>query len=397
MLRNRDFIIFSDDWGRHPFSCQHIMKHCLPHNRLLWVQTIGLRTPQPTLYDLKRSVEKIRSWLKPRIKDTHDPLPANLHILSPVMIPFNRIPAVRAFNRASVIRSVRRAMAELGMRSPLLLATVPNASDYAGAFGETLTVYYCVDDFTVWPKMNQPELVWEMEEALLAKSDMVIAVSQALRDTRSCPHGPVHLLPHGVDIEHFSVQESTLPPPEELKDMAKPIIGFYGLIDSHFDIDLMRKIVTARPGWQFVCIGTKRISLDPLESLPNFRWIPAVPYARLPAFAARFDVAIIPYVINRHTQTANPLKLPEYIATGKPVVTTPMPETFRFAGHIRIAGDSASFIKAIEESLADTTSAQSRRAALAGESWADKAERVSNWMEAALAGGPRRGREGEKS
>lgn len=385
MLRNKDFIVFSDDWGRHPFSCQHIMRHFLPHNRLLWVHTIGLRTPELTLYDLRRSLEKACSWLRPRPKNSHASLPDNLHILSPVMIPYNRIPAVRVFNRASVTHSVRRAMGGLGMRSPILLATVPNAADYAGRFGEALTVYYCVDDFTVWPKMNQPELVREMEGSLLAKSDLVAAVSQSLRDSRSCPRGPTRLLPHGVDFEHFSASEKTLPQPEELKALGKPIIGFYGLIDSHFDLDLMHKAVAARPDWQFVCIGTKRISLDRLENFPNFLWLPPVSYTRLPAFAACFDVAIIPYVINRHTQTASPLKLPEYIATGKPVVTTPMPETFRFAGQIRIAGEPTAFIQAIEEALSDPAPLESRRAVLAGETWKDKAEQLSDWMEQALA------------
>ncbi len=385
MLRNKDFIVFSDDWDRHPFSCQHLLRHFLPHNRLLWVHTIGLRTPELTLYDLRRSLEKARFWLRPRPKKGHGALPDNLHILSPVMLPYNRIPAVRAFNRASVTHSVRRAMGGLGMRSPILLATVPNAADYAGRFGEALTVYYCVDDFTVWPKMNQPELVREMEDSLLAKSDLVAAVSQSLRDTRSCPRGPTRLLPHGVDFEHFSASEKTLTQPEELKDLGKPIIGFYGLIDSHFDIDLMHKTIAARPDWQFVCIGTKRISLGRLEDFPNFRWLPPVSYTRLPAFAACFDVAIIPYVINRHTQTASPLKLPEYIATGKPVVTTPMPETFRFAGQIHIAGESAAFVQAIDEALSDPASPESRRAILAGEAWKDRAEQLSDWMEEALA------------
>ena len=157
----------------------------------------------------------------------------------------------------------------------------------------------------------------------------------------------------------------------------------------------MHETIAARPGWQFVCIGTKRISLERLEGFPNFRWFPPVSYARLPAFAACFDVAIIPYVINRHTQTANPLKLPEYIATGRPVVTTPMPETFRFAGKIRIAGEPAAFIGAIEEALSDPASPESRRAVLAGESWEDKAEQLSNWMEEALAEAA--GREGRAS
>ena len=90
-----------------------------------------------------------------------------------------------------------------------------------------------------------------------------------------------------------------------------------------------------------------------LEKLPNFRRLDAVPYERLPSFAARFDVAVMPYRLTEHTRTANPLKLREYIATGKPVVSAPLPEALRFAKHIRIAGDAVAFTAAIEEALAD--------------------------------------------
>ncbi len=384
ILKNRDFLVFSDDWGRHPFSCQHIMRHFLPGNRVLWVQTIGLRTPRLTLYDARRSVEKLRSWLAPKDTEQQAHLPENLHVVSPVMIPFNRIPGIRALNRANVVRTVRRAMRALGMHSPVLLATLPDAGDYAGCFDERLIVYYCVDDFTLWPQMNQPELVRDMENVLVSKADMVVAVSRALFDTRKSPHGPTYLLPHGVDPAHFD-SPAEEPAPAELADITKPVVGFYGLIDTHFDVAMMEETVAASPDCSFVCVGTKRTSLADLERFPNFRWISAVPYARLPGIASRFDVAIIPYKINKHTRTANPLKLLEYIALGKPVVTTAMPEAMRFEPYIRIARDSASFIRAIRSALSDTTPPETRRAALQGETWADKATLLSCWIEKALA------------
>ena len=416
-LPSHDFVVFSDDWGRHPFSCQHLMRCFLPQSRLIWVETIGLRRPRLNLYDLRRAAGKIHGWLRPerltggnasdagtdgmksagvklavpvgqasgnnRDAGRSEP-PKNPYRISPFMIPYNTIKVVRACNRRGVVRAVRRAMDHLGMRSPILLATLPDAGDYAGSFNEILTVYYCVDDFTLWPGMNQPELVRDMEAKLLAKADLVVAVSESLSETRATPRGPTRLLTHGADPAHFAAP--ALPAPEELANTPAPIIGFFGLMDEHFDVDLLRDIATKRPNWNFVCIGAKRISLTALENLPNFRRLAAVPYERLPAYAARFDVAVMPYRLTEHTRTANPLKLREYIATGKPVVSTPLPEALRFAGHIRIAGDAAAFADAIEEALADATPPETRRAALVGETWADKAALFAGWIEEALAG-----------
>lgn len=384
ILTNTDFIVFSDDWGRHPFSCQHIMKHFLPGNRLLWVNTIGMRTPRLSLYDIKRSFEKVASWIRPNASASPEPLPHNLRILSPVMIPYNTISAVRFFNRESVVRSVQKAMRDWGFTKPVLLTTQPLASDYVGRFGERLVVYYCVDDFTVWPGMNQPELVRGMEDSLLARSDLVTAVSDSLCASRSNGRTPTRLLTHGVDVEHFRQAAQPLPRPEALRGLGGPIIGFFGLIDSHFDRELTAALLDARPGWQIVCIGTRRIDLGELEKRPNFHWLPPVPYAELPSYAAAFDVAVIPYKVNEHTQTASPLKLREYIATGKPVVTTPMADVFRFQNHIAIAGTDREFIAAIEKALASPPVPEAQEQALAGESWKDKAALLSSWIEEGL-------------
>src|ERR1039457_1488025 len=173
MIRGRDFIVFSDDWGRYPFSCQHIMKRFLPDNRLLWVNTIGMRKPRINLSDIKRSIGKIRSWLTPRENKRSE---TNLTIISPIMIPYATIPLVRGWNRLSVIRAVRSEMRRLSFNHPIVLTTLPNASDYLNAFDEILDVYYCVDEFSEWPGVEK-ELVSEMEATLLEKTDFVVAVS----------------------------------------------------------------------------------------------------------------------------------------------------------------------------------------------------------------------------
>lgn len=386
MMQGRDFIVFSDDWGRHPFSCQHVMRHFLPGNRILWVNTIGMRLPRISLYDVKRAAEKLRSWTNPAPAAA---LPQGLHVVSPVMVPFAPLAPVRAFNRHSVVRAVARASRALGLRNPILLATVPNAADYVGRCGESLVVYYCVDEFSVWPGMNLPDMVRRLEADLLRNADLVMAVSDELVARKSNGRTPTRLLTHGVDYDHFAAASPASAPelPEALRGLKGPVIGFYGLIDTHLDVDLVAGLLAARPQWNVVLIGTRRIPLDALERFPNFLWLPAVPYEQLPGYAACFDVAVIPYVVNEHTCTANPLKLREYLATGRPVVATPMTEVLRFGDVVRVAATSADFVAAIEDELACPTPPGPRRQALAGETWADKALLVSGWIEEALRSG----------
>ncbi len=393
MLEGRDFIVFSDDWGRHPFSCQHIMQHFMPGNRVLWVNTIGMRLPRLSLYDMRRAAEKLRSWVFPVRQDgaaaspdgVGDVVPEGLRVISPVMVPFAPLPPVRAFNRRSVVDAVTRNAREMGFRDPVLLATVPNAADYVGHCGESLVVYYCVDEFTVWPGMNLPDMVRDLEADLMRSADLVVAVSDALVRAKGNGRTPTRLLTHGVDVGHFARAAAPQPLPTELADLRGPVVGFFGLIDSHLDVDIVEHILTARPQWNVVLIGTRRIPLARLERHANFLWLPPVPYADLPRYAYRFDVAVIPYVVNEHTCTANPLKLKEYMATGRPVVTTPMPEALRYAACLHVATDGAGFVDAIERELAAPSDAAPRRAALEGETWRDKAALLSAWIEEGLA------------
>lgn len=392
MIQGRDFIVFSDDWGRHPFSCQHIMRHFMPGNRVLWVNTIGMRLPRLSLYDMRRAAEKLRSWVfsarhggAGKAGTQPDTLPEGLRVISPVMIPFAPLPPVRAFNRRSVVDAVTRNAREMGLRDPVLLATVPNAADYVGHCGESLVVYYCVDEFTVWPGMNLPDMVRDLEADLMRSADLVVAVSDALVRAKGNGRTPTRLLTHGVDVDHFARAAAPQPLPDEIADIRGPVVGFFGLIDSHLDVDIVEHILTARPQWNVVLIGTRRIPLTRLERHANFRWLPPVPYADLPRYAYRFDAAIIPYVVNEHTCTANPLKLKEYMATGRPVVTTPMPEALRYAACLHVASDGAGFVDAIERELAAPSDATPRLAALEGETWRDKAGLLSAWVEESLA------------
>src|SRR5262249_31609688 len=139
------------------------------------------------------------------------------------------------------------------------------------------------------------------------------------------------------------------------RSLRRPVIGFYGLIEQWIDLDLIAEIAERRPRWTLLLIG--RLAVDPgrLKHLPNVSFPGPQPYRTLPGWAKAFDVAIIPYRLNRQVVNAAPLKLREYLASGKPIVAVPAPEIERFGGLVRIARDADGFIREIEDALASDT------------------------------------------
>lgn len=379
MIASRDFIIFSDDWGRHPFSCQHIMKHFLTHNRLLWVNTIGMRNPQLTVYDFKRSIEKVSGWFGSH-ETSRTLLPEKLTVISPVMTPYNNISFVRAINRQTVIRTVKQTLATLHICDPVVITTLPNAADYVGELGEVLSVYYCVDDFTHWPGVDGA-LITRMEDLLLHKVDFVCASSEDLCRKKTRNDASPMLLAHGVDFDHFQVETGGA---KQL--FPGPVIGFFGAISSWLDFDLLASLARIRPDLSFVFVGPVDTDVTSLESLPNVHLTGRVSYQGLPAVAAGFDAALIPFQLNEMTRSVNPLKLMEYLACGLPVISSPLPEVSKFAGTVYIADSAEAFAKAIDLALAeDSPDRQQKRREIARQhSWESVAETLSAAIEHAL-------------
>lgn len=382
MLRDKDIIVFSDDWGRHPSSCQHIIKHLLEENRVIWVNTIGMRSPQLTAYDIKRSFEKIWSWV--REPERHGTDGGNPVIVNPFIIPYNGVGAVRMLNRKTVIKKIRGVMAERGVKDPIVVTTFPNTADYCGAFGEAAHIYYCVDDFTHWPGVDG-KLMASMEDDLIGSCDMVLATSMELCSAKERKGKKPELLPHGVDFEHFnSAGEKSIP--AVLKAVPGPVIGFFGAISPWLDFDLIIGAAEARPSWSFVFIGPADTDTSRLAACKNIHLLGSVPYGDLPSYASGFDVGIIPFLVNGLTVSVNPLKLLEYLACGLPVVSTALPEVMRFSGVVTVANDLDGFLAGVEASLTkESKEKRPLRAAAAKEhSWKSVAEDFSCRIEGLL-------------
>jgi len=376
MLKSKDIIVFSDDWGRHPFSCQHIMKHLLTDNRVIWVNTIGMRRIKLQVYDIRRGLQKIWSWAKTKQPEIHKEAPMSL---SPVMIPFSTLPMVRDFNRASVVKTVKEVCDRLNFRKPLFLTTLPNAGDYVGAFNEEASIYYCVDDFIRWPGVYE-QVVREQEARLLNEIDLLVCSSDELAKIKPT-NAAVRVLRHGVDFQHFSSVSATIPDEFLLKDITQPIVGYFGLFGEWIDLDLIENTVKKFPHISFVFIGNVVVNIDRFKKYANIHFIGAVPYSELPLYIHFFDVLLLPYITKDRGQTITPLKLREYLATGKPVVTTSIPECKLFESFLHVAESSESFIELLGNALkSPKVLSVEQQLSVAPEDWLLKAEEFSTMI-----------------
>jgi glycosyltransferase involved in cell wall biosynthesis len=376
-------VVFSDDWGRHPSSCQHLVRQLLPTRPVVWVNTIGTRPPRLDLATVRRAAEKFRQWGRPKPAPpptASEPAP---RVLNPRMWPSFRSRLARALNRRLLGRALRAAVADLPA-PPVVVTTLPIIADLVGEFPAARWVYYCVDDFGVWPGLDG-RTMQQMEAELVGKVDVAVAVSETLQEHLAKLGRPSHLLTHGVDLAHFR-----RPPPEAAPDsrraldgLAEPLVVFWGVVDRRMDLEFVRGLAGSLEAGTVVLVGPQDDPDPALLALPRVAALPPVPYADLPALAARAAVLVMPYADLPVTRAMQPLKLKEYLATGKPVVVRDLPATRPWADCLDVADSHAAFAAVVQTRLAGGVppGQTAARARLDDEGWAAKAARFAGWLD----------------
>ena len=234
-------------------------------------------------------------------------------------------------------------------------------------------VYDCMDELSAF-KFAPPELV-QREAELLQKADVVFTGGHSLFEAKREHHPNVHAMPSSVDALHFGQARKDQPEPPELMSIAHPRVGFVGVIDERMDLELLGEVAALLPEVQFVMVGPV-VKIDP-ASLPqaqNLHYLGGRSYAQLPAHLAHWDVAMMPFAINESTRFISPTKTPEYLAAGKPVVSTPIRDVVRPYGEqdlVQIASTAAEFAGAIERTLSEDQTERCQRAdkLIGGMSW----------------------------
>jgi glycosyltransferase involved in cell wall biosynthesis len=201
----------------------------------------------------------------------------------------------------------------------------------------SVTVYDAMDELSKF-RFAPPQLL-DLEQELLKRADLVFTGGTSLYEAKRDRHDNVHLFPSSVDRAHFQTARTALAEPDDQTEIPHPRLGFFGVIDERFDTELLDRIAELRPDWSFVMVGpVVKISEDELPKRPNIHYLGPKKYEQLPAYLAGWDVALMPFAMNESTQFISPTKTPEYLAGGKPVVSTPVRDVVRHYGHLQGVG-----------------------------------------------------------
>lgn len=226
-------------------------------------------------------------------------------------------------------------------------------------------IYDCMDELSAFK--NAPAELRDRERKLFDRADLVFTGGRSLYEVKREQHPSVHCFPSSIDVEHFARALDGLDDPFDQSGISRPRIGFFGVIDERTDIELLSAIADLRPDWQFVMIGpVVKIDDADLPRSANIHYLGGKTYDELPEYIAGWDVAMMPFAINESTKFISPTKTPEYLAAGRPVVSTAIRDVVRPYGEeklVRIAETPKDFVDAIDKSLIEDADERRERAA----------------------------------
>jgi len=265
----------------------------------------------------------------------------------------------------------------------------PRARLFSRHLKPLATVYDCMDELSGF--QNAPADMVQHETDLLRHADLVLTGGRSLYEAKRGRHPNVHACPSSVDVAHFAQARQPLAEPGDQVTIPHPRLGFFGVLDERLDLDLVAGVAAMRPDWQLVMVGPV-VKIDPatLPSAANIHYLGAKPYDVLPAYLAGWDAALLPFARNAATRFISPTKTLEYLAAGKPVVSTSIHDVVHPYGESGLAGiaDTApAFVAAVEAGMREDGAARLRRcdAFLSHTSWENTWQRMARLTDEAVA------------
>jgi len=369
MNRQHDILCISSiDWDFIWQGHQELMSRLAAQgHRVLFIENTGVR--QVRVSDMGRIRARLKNW-KRGTNGFREERP-NLFVHSPLVLPLPYSRVAGWINRQVMMRSITRWMRATGFSRPVVWTFLPTplARDVIARIDPVATVYHCVDEFA--SSSADARRIVGSEEALFREADLVFVTSEKLRERAARFSQRVHLFPSGVNLEAFgAARESGVPVPGDLARLPRPIAGYVGGIHQWVDQDLLAATAANLPDTTFALVGPAQVDVSRLQACPNVHLLGQRPHAEVPAYVQGFDVGLVPYRIADYTANVYPAKMNEYLAMGKPVVATDLPEVHRFNrdhGEIIAVGKTAEgFADAIQQAVTETGSeARIRRIAVA--------------------------------
>ncbi|MBC7930562.1 MAG: glycosyltransferase [Rubrivivax sp.] len=390
MLTGKSLVCFGgeDWWYHHPHSKNHLMRRfARAGNRVVFVNSISMGLPGLANKDLlPRLARKLRSYAK-LARTTEE----GITVVSPAALPFFGSRASRASNRHLIAAQINLLARRRGLARPVLWIAIPTAAEMIGRMGESLVVYQVSDkyDENSMDHATDPAAIRRLHEQAIDRADIIFYSGRKLFEEEARGRERSHLLEQAVDFDHWArVGSGELEVAAQVARIPRPRLGYFGAIEPWLiDQELIKRAARERPDWNWVFIGNKSRGVE-IESLPNVHFLPPVAYEELPRYAAGFDVCVLPWETERaFTSYGSAIKVREYLATGLPVVISPLPEYEPMGDVLRIARSREDFFRLVEDALneSDPEAARKRQSAVAGGTWDARAEWVSGLIEDALA------------
>lgn len=367
--KRRDLVVFSHlGWNYVYQRPQHLLTRAARDRRVFYIQE-----PQfsPTGPDVKVSQPLANLWvIEPFINNEPDP-------------------EVRAKFLGGAVRKI---LEEHAVDDYVAWYYTPYWLRHTGDLSPAAVVYDCMDELTLF-RGADPVLV-QLEPELMHRAGVVFTGGESLFEAKRDKHPNVHAFPSSIDRAHFAQARTAVPDPADQAGIPHPRLGFFGVIDERMDLALVAGIAAARPDWQIVLIGpVTKINEADLPRAANIHYLGMKHYEELPAYLAGWDVAIMPFARNEATRFISPTKTPEYLAGGKPVVSTGVRDVIRPYGErglVRIADNVAAFVGAVQEALSEDEQARAEWLArvdafLEKSSWDMTWQKMDALIEACLA------------
>ena len=346
-------------WG----ESQKIMSRIAKNNLVLFFEP-GRSVNEPILSAMKRN---FIYYFKFHYKRIHKNL---IVIPSPFSLPIARqhlprsvlrftIPVVTKYNTLIKIRHIRLAIKKFSVKEPILWIYSPYHFGLVGKFKEQLSCYHNYDEFGHFvTNVRIKDLLQNYDNQLTKSVDVVLATSRPQCERRKKINPNSYFVPNGVNFELFNRALSPkLPIPADIKDIPHPIIGFTGVLGNHIDIELLNNISEMYPDCSMVLVGPDLLpdstDLQQMKNRKNVYFLGLKPMEELPNYLKPFDVALIPYMLVGHVLSGYPQKLHEYLAAGRSIVATAMPELLPYSRYVRIAETHKEFVAHIRNALKD--------------------------------------------
>lgn len=391
MITEASIICFGgeDWWYHHPHSKNHLMRRfARAGNKVIFVNSISMGlAPMKSGELLPRVKRKLKSYAK-LARTTEE----GITVVSPAVVPFFGSAAATATNRRLLSAQISSLAKRRGLSHPILWIAIPTAVEVVGRLNESLVIYHVSDkyDANTMDHATDPALIRKLHERAIEAADLVFYSSRKLLNEATIGRAKSHLLEQAVDFDRWAqISRGELQVAEAIARIPGPRVGYFGAIEPWLvDQELIKQASREHPDWNWIFIGNKSRGLE-IEDLPNIHFLPPVPYEDLPTYAAGFDVCVLPWNTEvPFTSYGSAIKVREYLASGKPVVISPLPEYESMSGVLRIGRSREQFLELVAEALSEqgTELAQRRQEAVREGTWDARAEWVSGLIEEKLKG-----------